>query len=113
MFPGCWSPRRITPRRELSSGLMTETVFENCSAAYTRSWLVTGMAGPVTEPGAWPGPVGVGAGGGFCASARGDIEHARANAVVRIVECLVISPLQFAFGGVARGHPHGDDLLLL
>src|SRR5258708_31634409 len=44
----------MTPRSLLSAGSVTETVLENCSAAYTRSRWLIGTSGAASEPGAWP-----------------------------------------------------------
>jgi hypothetical protein len=41
----------MTPSSALSTGSVTEIVFENCSAAYTRSRWLTGYAESATEPG--------------------------------------------------------------
>src|ERR1700751_3319622 len=44
----------MTPNSLLSTGSVTETVLENCSAAYTRSRWLMGMSGVEGLPGAWP-----------------------------------------------------------
>src|SRR6266446_6993272 len=53
-FAGCGSPSRMTPSSLFAWGSITETVLENCSAAYTRSRPLTGMSGAVAAPGACP-----------------------------------------------------------
>ena len=44
----------MTPSSLLSAGSMTDTVFENCSAAYTRSWWLIGTSGAEAADGACP-----------------------------------------------------------
>src|SRR5262249_45895856 len=58
MLPGEGSPSRMTPSSVLSAGSVTETVLENCSAAYTRSRWLTGISGAEAGPGAWPADAG-------------------------------------------------------
>src|SRR3954468_20142451 len=54
MLAGVGSPRRMTPSNVLSAGSVTEIVFENCSAAYTRSrWLIA-TSFSAAPPGACP-----------------------------------------------------------
>src|SRR3954453_6399867 len=53
-LPGDGSPSLITPNSVLSAASVTETVLENCSAAYTRSRWVIGISGADTGPGTCP-----------------------------------------------------------
>src|SRR5262245_66637633 len=51
----------MTPRFLLLEGSITETVLENCSAAYTRSRAPTAKSGAFAAKGTWPAPPGVAA----------------------------------------------------
>src|SRR5262249_39906489 len=50
----------MTPRSLLSAGAVTETLFENCSAAETRSRWLTGVSGAEAAAGARAGRAGPG-----------------------------------------------------
>src|SRR5262245_63963910 len=47
----------MTPTSVLVDGFVTEMVFENCSAAYTRSRPLIATSGADRAPGAWPADV--------------------------------------------------------
>src|SRR5689334_11664906 len=44
----------MTPSSLFAAGSVTDTVFENCSAAYTRSRWLIGTSGSAAPPGACP-----------------------------------------------------------
>src|SRR3954454_21413530 len=103
----------MTQRSRLSAGLVTETVLENCSVAYTRSRWLTGTSGSEAAPGAWPAQ-----------AARTVSRAVIASHVVRIVRFTlaprrrihrVVSPVldvgRFGRGReVSRWHGRGDGL---